>query len=195
MKHTFTIVLLTLLLAFGAQAQTTTPEPAPEPQYLITIGSGFSQYSDPHLTATSSFGVHVATGTYEITSLDMGTKQIAAVDANGKPITDSKGNATFTRKPVSTIRTGVQKVLTRQGPFTLAASGDLGLTAGDGSVSGSLSGGGTLAYLLPSALHLPTGTFAFASARILKAPNAAVADPATVQTAFTFGIGFSFGGK
>jgi hypothetical protein len=160
-------------VGMGVQAQSKT-------QYFVTLGAGVSQYTDPHSTMTGSFGARITDGLYAVTSLDMGSR----LDPEAKA-----------RRPVSTIRTGVEKVIAQQGLLTLSVHGDAGLQAGPGNLTSAFSGGGTISALLPSKLKLPPGTFAFGSVRILNRPaTISQVDQATVQMAFTFGIGFAFGG-
>lgn len=163
MKTIFTLALCALATITIAAAQTE------EPRYVLSIGAGFNEYTTPRVTQTGTVGVRIGEGLYSTTSLDLATQ----VDG-GRRIT------------VSTIRTGAQRIIARQGPVTLTASGDVGLAAGQ-AVTGSFSGGGMLAYTLPKRLG---PLFAFGSVRIIKSPQNQADNPATVQSAFTFGIGF-----
>lgn len=170
MKH-LAIAILAIGLPVFAQIVTPAPEP---PKFFLSLGAGFSELDTPHYLGTGTFGVHIGDGLYSTTSLDSSSKF---------------DNDTKTRKTQSTIRTGAQKLIVKQGPISLFGHGDLGAAVGGGNVVGSFSTGGTATYNLPRIKN----SFVYATIRILKSPQQDPnADPATVKTAFSFGFGRVF---
>lgn len=172
------ILAISLLALAGlASAQTVVTIPLPPepvtPRFFVALGAGWNEATDPHFASTGSFGVHIGDGIFSVTSLDTSSR----LDP-----------ATGTRKTVSTLRTGAQKIITRQGPVTLLALGDVGAAVGGGNIVGSFSTGGTLAYSLPKVKDV----FLYGSVRLIKSPQPEPVNPATVQTAVTIGIGFAF---
>jgi hypothetical protein len=149
------------------------PVAADEPTMFMTVGVGASTFSDPRYGMTGAIGKRIAEGTFATVALDAGY----AVDA-----------VTGQRKSVTRLRPGLQKILAQSGPITLSAAGDVGGTVQPGSIVGQVSGGGAIAYTLPKRPNV----FLYGSLRLLKSPQSdpSLSNPAIVQTAFSFGVGF-----
>jgi hypothetical protein len=133
------LLLLSLLLSLACFAQD-----APiQPQYWVGGGATYNRAAAPPTGAGwLSFGAHVADRTYSFSTLDM--------------------TAT-----TSSIRTGVARILTQSGSFTLMALGDAGVTTIAGVALGSFSGGGLVLYDLGSVSKKLAGVQAVAVVRVV----------------------------
>jgi hypothetical protein len=163
-------ILAVLTLSFCVCSFAQTPAAA-DSTMVLTFGAGASQFSEPHVGITGSFGVRVADGTYTLTSIDAGAKY----DAATKQLVQ-----------LSTIRTGIQRRLVNAGPLNLFAALDAGLATGAGATVGSFSGGGSVTYDLPKHPEL----FVYGALRAVKAPGDTTG---AVQTAFSVGVGVRIG--
>lgn len=161
------ILLLVLIAPLAAQTQPAPP--ASYPAYVLAFGGGFSEASDPHYAMTGTFALAIGDGTYSLTSLDMSSKF---------------DPATQKRVTFSSLRSGIERVVARAGPFTLAAHLDGGLSLGNGAAVGLVSGGGTITWDLPRHPEL----FLYGTYRALRSPQIDVTSGA-VQSAVSIGIG------
>jgi hypothetical protein len=165
MRFTNVVITALLLACLSVTGIAQTSQPA----YIVAFGPGFSEATDPHYAMTGTFGIAIADGMYNLTSVDMSTRVVPGTNK---------------RVAFSTVRTGAEKVIVTAGPLTISAHMDGGLSLGNGSAVGLVSGGGTLAYNLPRHPNL----FVYGTYRAIHSPQAD-ASAGAVQSAVSIGIG------
>ncbi len=165
MRSLFCALALLFLTPILAPAQTNVARY--EPQYFLALGGSYNHYATPPQAAGFvSLSVRIAAGTYSISTIDL-------------------------TQTTSSVRTGLARILTQSGNFTLLAHADGGLTTGTIGASslvtlGSFSGGGMLLYDLKRVSPRLEHIYLVGVMRLL-AINATA-----VQSVFEFGIGRGF---
>lgn len=149
------IALLVFALAAPAAAQT-----EPEPTYWIASGAGFNRFADPQTHGWLSLGVRVSGGYYSFSTVDMTSR-------------------------VATMRTGVARLLSREGRLTLIGLVDAGVAGGGEEFGAAFSGGAIVAYDLGRLLRA-TGVHVTAGVRLAKTTLN------ELQPALSFGIAKTF---
>jgi hypothetical protein len=160
MRILFCTLALLFLATILAMAQTNSVDTAYQPQFVLSAGAGWNHYAAPQSAGWMTFGARIADGTYSLTSIDM-TSQ------------------------TSSIRTGLSRVLIRQGYFTLTALGDAGIASGSGTAGAAFSGGGSVLYDI-SRWSKVEHTYLIGTVRVLKTTLT------EVQPVFALGIGKAF---
>lgn len=113
-------VTLLLTLAIAAWSQT----PSSQPSYILGAGVSYDYYGKQPAVLTT-FAARVADSTYSLTSIETGTQA---------------------GQTAASLRTGIMRLLTQPGNWTLFVLGDGGITVNGGATLGNFSGGGGLAY-------------------------------------------------
>ena len=160
------LALLSAFLALPLAAQTT-PAPAPAyPSYFVSAGGGYTRGSTTPAEGFISAAIGIGGGNYSITTVDMFAT-------------------------ASTVRTGIAKIMSQSGNFTLLARIDAGIQTTT-PVIGSFSGGGILMYNLKGLSSKLANAYVFAEARITGSSSATAAAPSQVYPGFFLGVGRSF---
>jgi hypothetical protein len=156
MRRLFLAILFLRALTLHAQ------ETIYQPQFWVGAGLAYNYYAAPSAAAGwISLAVRIADRTYSFSTMDMTRVQ-------------------------ASLRTGVSRILTQSGNFTVVALGDAGLTTINGVALGSFSGGGMLLYDLGGVSPKLKHSYVTTVMRVI------AVNSTSVQPVFEFGISKGF---
>lgn len=157
------LALLSMFLAMPLAAQQ--PD---QPKYFVWLGMGANGFDNAALSGIGGFGYRIGDGLYGLTNI----------------ITTSKR---------STLSESLIKYVTQQGPVTLFALGEIGISTGEGTAQSSYgAGGGIMLDVLKRISSKIQNLQVIGVVKIVRTPDLG---PNVVKPQFVGGVVYLFGGK